>query len=478
MHIPFLFRSLAFLICWLGTTLAANASHSLGTELTYEYVGTSANPNQYHVVARLIRDLNSTIEDLVITLTCGKEECGNTLPGSFTATLTRTSSTPIPTGCANGGYNYSADILEGLVTLPPAHWTLSVNVSNRQRGVVNIAFSDTYTTYVKAELNNTNGLINSSPRFTTARIIQLTNSQPQQRYSANAFDAEGDSLVYQLVQPLAEPTAAAPCGFATAGVVAPHFQLNAASGELLTIPGPVQLGFYAMAVRVSEFRQINGTWQPIGSITRDMNYIVSTGTNQLPTFTRVARTVSPNVQLLRQPLLVNPGQLLSLALTATDTDASQAVTLTSNAVGIVPGTSFQNLGGGQGQLAWQVPTAFPLGRYYLTVTALDNACPVAGAEVLTVPVVVTRQVLATHTRQALAQPPFPVPFSEVVRFQFAGQGVQPVTITDALGRKVAQLETAADGSVVWQPTTALPNGLYFARNADGTQVARLQYNGH
>jgi hypothetical protein len=475
MRPSFLFRSFAILVCWLASTGLASASHVMGTELSYEYVGTAANPNRYHVTVRLFRDLVSAVDQPTIDLVCGQNECGNTLPGSFTYMMMRTSTTPVATGCATPNLRYSLDVFDALLTLAPAHWTLSINVANRQRGVVNIALSDQFTSFIKAELDNTNGLTNSSPRFTTARIIQLAGSQPQ-RYSASAFDTEGDSLVYQLVQPLAEPTTAAPCGFATTGAIAPHFQINAATGELLTVAGPAQQGLYAMAVRVSEFRRINGTWQSIGSIMRDANYIVSTGTNQPPAFTRVTRTGSPGTQLLGQTIRVNPGQTLSLTLTATDADAGQVLALSSGVVSVIPGATFQDLGGGQGLLTWQVPATLPVGRYGLTATAIDNACPAVGADMVTLPVLVTQQVLATHTRQALAQPPFPVPFSEVVRFRFAGQGSQPVTITDALGRKVAQLETAADGSVVWQPTTALPNGLYFARNADGTQVARLQYS--
>ncbi|MBO2011349.1 hypothetical protein [Hymenobacter negativus] len=332
------------------------------------------------------------------------------------------------------------------------------------------------TVFLKAELDNTNGIINSSPRFTTARIIQLTSTQPQ-RYSASAFDIEGDSLVYQLVQPLAQPTAAASCGFSTMGAIAPHFQINAASGELLTIAGPVQQGLYAMAVRVSEYRRLNGTWQLIGSIARDMNYIVSTGTNQTPTFTRVVRTGSPGTQLMGQPISVNPGQMLSLALTATDADAGQTLTLTSSTAGVVSRAVFQDMGGGQGQLTWQVPAAFPLGRYPLTVTAFDDACPAAGVAVITLPIVVTQQVLATRVRQLLAQAPHPAPFQHDVRFQLTEPGRQPVTIVDALGRTVAQLTTAADGSVVWQPASGVVAGLYFARNQNGSQVARLSYSG-
>jgi len=477
MRTPFLFRSFAFLACWLGSAVVARASHNLGSELTYEYIGTPANPNRYHVVARLFRDLNSAVDDPITTLTCGKEECGAMLPGSFTTTLVRTSTTPVATGCTSSGIRYALDVLEGQVDLAPAHWTLSINLSNRQIGVMNVAASYAQTVYVKAELDNTNGLVNSSPRFTTSRIIQLTGTQPQ-RYSTSAFDSEGDSLVYQLVQPLAEPTAALPCGFVTTGAIAPHFQLNAASGELLTVAGPTQQGLYAMAVRVNEYRRVSGSWRQIGSITRDMNYIVSVGTNQTPAFTSVVRTGSPGTQLLGQAIRVNSGQTVSLTLTATDPNAGQALTLNSNIASLVPGASFQDLGGGQGLLTWQVPATFPLGRYALTATALDDACPAAGASVVVLPFVVTQQVLATHTRQALAQLPFPVPFQDEVRFQLAGASRQQVVIVDGLGRTVAQLTPAADGSVVWHPAASVSAGLYYARNQDGSQVAHLSYRGH
>ena len=90
---------------------------------------------------------------------------------------------------------------------------------------------------------------------------------------------------------------------------------------------------------------------------------------------------------------------------------------------------------------------------------------------------VTTQALATRQRQALAQLPYPTPFQEAVQFRLAGPGQQPVTITDGLGRTVAQLQTAADGSLTWRPAPALTAGLYFARTPDGTQVARLAYAG-
>lgn len=478
MRASFLFRSLAFLTCWLGSITIVQASHMLGADIGYEYAGTAANPNQYHVTARLFRDISSAVMDPFVTLTCGRNSCDAAVAGSFTAILNRTSAVTVSATCNSTPVNYELSTYEGLVQLPPASWTLSTDLQNRAVGVVNVVNSQTQSVFIKTELNNTSGIVNSSPRFLVDRLILLTSSQAQQHYSIGAFDSEGDSLVYRLVQPIANPTVTNSCGTPTAGAIAPHFQVSAATGELTTVAGPTQQGRYALAARVDEYRRINGTWQPIGSVTRDMTYFVLAGTNQAPVFTRVALASAPSGQLLGQTIRVNPGQLLSLRLTAVDPDAGQALALLSGLPGTVPGATFQDLGGGQAQLNWQVPATLPPGRYQLAVTALDNYCAAPAFTVATVPVLVTQQVLATRTRQALAQPPFPVPFSEVVRFQFAGKGVQPVVITDALGRNVAQLATAPDGSVVWQPAAALPSGLYFARNLDGTQVARLQYSSH
>lgn len=478
MRLSFHLRSLAALIfCW-GSALAAHATHLLGAELTYEYAGTAANPNQYHVMVRLFHDLNSVIDETAIKLTCGKNECGTALAGSFATTLFRTGVVIPPSACTTLNLAYKISTLEGLVQLPPARWTLSIDGSNRAFGTQNVSNPEMMSTYVKAILDNTTGLINNSPRFTTAQLIRLAGTQPLQAHSLAAFDSEGDSLVYQLVQPLATPTAAATCGSLTVGAIAPHFAMNAATGELRTVASPAQQGRYALAARVDEYRRVNGSWQQIGSITRDMTYLVTAGANLPPAFTRVALTSNPNGQLLGQTIRVNPGQLLALTLTAADPDAGQTLTLTSDLPGIVPGVTFQDLGGGQAQLNWQVPATLPAGRYVLTANAADNSCPTPGAAAATLPILVTRQALATQqTRQPLAQPPFPVPFQDEVRFQFTGAGRQPVIITDELGRTVAQLLSAADGSIVWRPAATAPAGLYMARNERGTQVARLSYTG-
>ena len=473
-------RALLLLLCCWGTALTAHASHVLGADLAYEYAGTSAAPYLYRVTARIFSDGSAAsgiaAPPTQLTLLCSQNGCAQP---ALNITLTRTASQTLATSCSGSTESTVITTLQGLATLPPAHWLLAVSIASRAASMANVQQSATVALYVNAELNNSTGLVNSSPRFSASRPVHLVSAQPQ-RYSLSAFDSEGDSLVYEAVQPLTiDANPVVTCGAPTVGSAAPHLQLNTATGELLAVASAAsQLGIYALAVRVKEYRRLGGTWQPVGSVMRELDYYVSAGTNQVPAFTRVAWASNPTGQLLGQEIRVTAGQTAFLLLTAADADPGQSVTLSSEIAGLVPGATLQPLANGQGQLTWQVPATLPQGRYRLTVTALDNACPLLGHSVLTLTFLVSNPALAARSRQALAQPPFPVPFGEAVQFQLAERGAQPVVILDALGRQVARVETTADGRVAWRPAAAVAAGLYYARNLAGTQVARLQFSGH
>ena len=87
----------------------AQASHLIGGELAYEYVGTATVPHRYHVVARLFCDANYTLPTTNgfadLTLTCSPTGCVNGT-GSFLTTLNRVSSPQMATGCNGGGIPY------------------------------------------------------------------------------------------------------------------------------------------------------------------------------------------------------------------------------------------------------------------------------------------------------------------------------------------------------------------------------------
>ncbi|MDQ2771833.1 MAG: hypothetical protein M3Y54_15195 [Bacteroidota bacterium] len=467
-------RLLAFVLLYAASLGAARATHLFAAELTYEYAGTGTAPFQYRVIARYSSNStqNAIPPPTQVQLTCNPNGCTVGTSTQYVQLMRISPVAPVVLSCMPTTNTYNDVLLEGLVNLPPANWRLSIELAPRSPSTVNLPPTATNGTVVLAELNNLVASVNSSPRFTATRQVWLPGLQPQ-HYSFNAFDPDGDSLSYELMQPLLNNATAEICGTPSTGALAPYFQLNPATGELQPTAGTIQQGGYVMAGRVNEFRRINGAWLRIGSVWRDDLYYLIASANQVPIFTNVTLGGSPR---LGQTIRAVAGQAVELQISAADPDAGQTVTLSSGAVGIVPGLSLQPQSGGQGLLRWQVPATLPAGRYTFTVTGVDDACPSTSHSVLTLTFMVT-QPLATRARQALAQAPWPNPFQEVIEFQLAGQGAQPVLVADATGRTVVRLTSAPDGRVRWQPAPGVVPGLYFARTVDGRQMARLAYSG-
>lgn len=467
------FRWLAILPLWLGTLLAAHASHAVGGDISYTSIAaTTAGVPRYHVTVRFFRDITG-VEQPTITLDCNRNGCNATGANHFRLVLPRSaSSSPYQSLCAPP-FSYpvfDVFLYETDVDLPLGQWTLSFNAEYRGSNVQNLVSSEQRSLYVSACINNTLTTQDTSPRFLTTLVPTLTGNLAQSN-SLSAFDSDGDSLVYSLEYPQEAIKSANPCGIAIAGTLAPHFQLNPATGALAASAGAVQQGRYALAARVTEYRRLAGSWQAIGYIMRDITYLAVNITNQPPQFTSFA-VGGGTAQPLTKVVAVRPGQAVSLTLTATDPDTGQRLHFSSEAPGIIPGLSFQTLNATQAQLTWQVPAALPPGRYTAVVAVFDDSCPQNGAAELTISFLVTSQVLAAQPAMGFEAAAFPMPFRAQVQFRAAGAG-QAVTVVDALGRVVAQLNSQADGRVVWQPASTLPAGLYVARSADGKLLARL-----
>ncbi|UOG74046.1 hypothetical protein MTX78_18220 [Hymenobacter tibetensis] len=364
---------------------------------------------------------------------------------------------------------------------------------------------------LSAFLDNSNGLQNSSPKFTSFTLPYTLPANQPYRHSFSAFEPDGDSLVYRAAQPTTGSfTAPAACGTpiqyatypagqfqdpitgqlvsypagqfsiafpvlsfqAVNGVAVPYYNLNATTGELLTTP-LAQVGDYSAPVQIDEYRRLNGIWILIGQVTRDVPYGVrNPGTNRNPTISSL-QMAGAAPQPVEQAVVVRPGQSVSLTLTATDPDAGQALQLSSDVAAVVPGASFQAQGTNQGVLTWQVPATLPLGRYTVAVTVADNNCLQSGFEVRTLTFLVSNRTLATQGGRPQVLSAYPLPFHDRVQFKLPTAAVQPVTITDNLGRLVTTLKSRSDGSVEWLPSTDVAPGTYFARPADGGYVCRL-----
>ena len=462
-------------LLWLAMLPAAQASHVRGGDIAYTSVAsTTPGVPRYRVTLRLFRDIAGVVQP-VVELRGTQGSCNSPDPRNFTVQVVKSQSTRLaPVACAGGpnlpsSFGYDVELFSTDVDLPRGQWTLSFTAENRARDIRNILNSQNRNFYVAAFLDNTVITQDTSPTFLSTLVPSLQGNLAQ-AYSFSTFDADQDSVAYSVVESQEAINPLVPCGTVIAGAVSPQFQLNAATGAVTTTPGTVQQGLYVMAVRVAEYRRLAGSWQLIGSVTRDVAYVAQNLTNQPPSFTSVA-VGNGAAQPLGQTIIARPGQTVNLTLTATDPDAGQQIRFSSEATSIVPGLSLATISATQARLTWQVPASLPTGFYKATVAAFDNGCPNSTLEQTLYFRVVNLPLAARPGTDAPATA-FPMPFHEQVQFQ-ARAGGQLVLIVDELGRPIAQLRAEADGRVLWQPAASLPAGLYLARGADGRPLARL-----
>ncbi len=181
-------------------------------------------------------------------------------------------------------------------TFPGAgRYTVRYEEQNRNAGVVNMSNSVNTPFYIESEV-----LIdpfigpNNSPEFTVPPIDRGAVTAAF-LHNPGAFDVDGDSLSYRLTKPkkfydrvvddYKEPNDRA---FYTnydqgnqEGDGPPIFEIDEATG-LLTWDAPGAQGEYNMAFVVDEWRQVEGLWLRIGSVTRDMQVIIDATDNQPP----------------------------------------------------------------------------------------------------------------------------------------------------------------------------------------------------
>jgi hypothetical protein len=435
--------------------------------------------------------------------------------------------------CSGAVTNTEAYTYTATVTLPPAaQWTLST-YQNARPSTTNIVGNGDL--YLEATLNNllpqtgTTGtaIVNNSPVASVqpaffVPVHQLTS------LSNNAFDIDSDSLVYSLETPLLAcntPVGFAPYPSSSISVISttptctyqplpistysatmlifvdvdtlgtcpvktaanPRFSFDARTGNITLQPGRYLTttsangdNKYAAAVKISEYRRISGRYVLVGTMRRELYFMVyDCGNNLMPVVgpqVTVQSGTRSTVQALGQAIPVVAGESVSVLINATDRNSGQALALTLD-YNAVPGTTLQNLGNGQARLTFTPALSTVPGTYRVAVTAEDNACPIKGMDTKMVTYSVAASgPLAARAKTTLAIAAYPNPFTDAVQFQLATPGVHTLTISDNLGRAVATVRSQPDGSVRWQPATGLPTGLYLARTADGSQSVRLLRN--
>ncbi|MBP6389442.1 MAG: hypothetical protein KA352_01005 [Flavobacteriales bacterium] len=235
--------------------MPVRSNHLIGGELTYTWLG----GNDYELRLAVLSDCSFSVLNPLQSVWC-ESSCGS----GFNTDIVLTDTVGISincmgqlTTCEGGSYpgarlHYYRDT----ITLSAcADWILSWHWCCRRDEVSNLMNAGTYDLYVSATLDNLNQPGNSSPIYQDFTGPFVCLSTPL--CIANAgYDPDGDSLTYQMVEPLHDGSAPVPyvAGFDPSDPFpsATGHAFDPTTGNHCSTPN--MLGDYVVAYQVEEWR--------------------------------------------------------------------------------------------------------------------------------------------------------------------------------------------------------------------------------
>tara|TARA_Y100000385_G_scaffold291751_1_gene371976 strand:+ start:2122 stop:4776 length:2655 start_codon:yes stop_codon:yes gene_type:complete len=272
----------------LASSLTSNASHIVGGEIYYDYMGN----NVYRFYISVYRDCNSTGAQFDNPLSLSIYNNGALVqnvnvgfPGSVPVPVVFNNPCVSPPNniCTENAL-YTVD-----VNLPPAVGGYTVTYQRCCRGpnVTNINNPDNtgFTLTCVVPGINTGAIINSSPRFNDYPPLLLCNNDDL-IFDHSATDPDGDQLVYSLVTPYSGASGVNPApnpsppppyfpvnwlgGYTAANPLGPGATIAIDPVTGLLTASPNLLGLFVVGIRVEEYR--NGVL--INATTRDFLFRV------------------------------------------------------------------------------------------------------------------------------------------------------------------------------------------------------------
>jgi hypothetical protein len=405
-----------------GVTQRAEASHVMGSDLTYTCIG----PNQYRITLRVFRDCNGI--SMPSAFAVSYAGCGNS--GSVNLNISSTSDiTPLcpsqTSQCSGGSSPIGVEqyVYQGVITLPSgcSSWELSTSTCCRNDALTNVSGPGSNEFYVTTMLNNAITPCNSSPVFASPPAPFSCINQPVV-YQQLATDPDGDNLVYSLVncRQSAGLNVSYASGFSGASPLTTPVTINPTTGEMTFTPTAIQVA--AICVRVEEYR--GGV--KIGEIIRDMQFVIQNCSNQVPNVSGINGV--PNVYNISSC----EGSNLCFDIPASDINAGDNLTMTF--IGSIPGSTFTQSGTGNnrvGRFCWTPPVG-AAGTYVFSVQVNDGACPIPG------------QNSRAYTINIIPNPNPPI--NAGANAAICAGNSTPLTASSAAGNIT---------SVVWSPATGL-----------------------
>jgi gliding motility-associated-like protein len=371
---------------FMGLSKPSSATHFAGCDMTYVCLG----GNDYLITLVFYRDCSGIdVEpdyDVVFTSSCNTFTVNLPMLPGYPIEVTPTC--PGQTTTCGGGslYGLQQYVYQKQITIQPcSNWVFSFSGSARNTST-NLSGQQDW--YIYSTLNNsiaTGAPCNSAPQFSNLPTTVVCQGQ-NFCYNHGAIDPDGDSLVYSLIAP--STAAGTPVnyqgGYSATNPLpsVPPVSCNPVTGDICMTPTTNFVA--AVAVKVEEWRRINGQPTLVGTIIRDMQINVISCNNHLPTIAGIntaATQYSVNDTIYTMDVCM--GDTIDFNVYPDDQDTSQNLTLTANSG--IPGATFtvtnNNTPNAVGHFHWvptlgvntNVPQCF-------TVNIKDNNCPYIGQQ--------------------------------------------------------------------------------------------------
>jgi hypothetical protein len=370
------FLSLVFSMLFLCSNQVL-ASHYMGSEITYTCLG----GNQYEITLSFYSDCNSvpapTSANVSLSSSCSNSNITLSAVSGSPFDITPVCATTTSPCNGGSGYGINKSIYKGTVTLAAcANWEISYSSCCRNSLPTNLQNPNTQSHFVSAKLNNSAAACNNSPVFQSEATLYSCMGDTTY-HSFNAYDSDGDSLVYSLApcQTSATNNSNYAIGYTATTPFSGSTTINPATGLLTVFATTAQTS--AICVRVEEYR--NGA--KIGQVTRDIQVTMLACTNALP---KVHKINNGNIANNSQQT-INVGTPITLNFYIYDAEVLAGTqTLSAASVSNFPtATTNFNATTSTFTFTW-TPTAADVGKHFLNIEFNDNNCPYIGENQYTV----------------------------------------------------------------------------------------------
>jgi hypothetical protein len=374
---------IVFLLLFSISYFNSFATHLIGGQISYVQLGS----NNYQITLNLYRDCDGVtlpntapiriknssgvvIANLSLPRTTIVDR-SILCPGQISSCTNPSSPTPgLQEHTYVGNYTFTSG---------PGEYTIDYEVFARPNGVNNLSSPGSQALYLSTLLTRGLSNSNSSPVFLSAPNGAFCQSQAGS-LSLNAFDPDGDSISYSLVDARGAGGSGAAYAIGFSGLnplaTTSGVSINPGTGQLSFTPNAAALPFRAViAIRADEYR--NGV--KIGEIFRDFEItIINCSGNLTPVITPIANAT------------VNIGSTFCTPVSVTD--ANNDLLTVGATSGIIPPASFvltNSFPGAVDATFCFTPTLADAGNTYaVTINAQDDNCPNVASSAMTFNIIV------------------------------------------------------------------------------------------